>query len=296
MPRTATIAVAQPLRRRPGLGEPRMTVREHLAQSLEWIRRAPAGSDILCFPELFSSASIAGEKTRPYAALSRHTPQFLEVLGKAAAKRRMHLVLCLPHANRNVTFILDRRGRVVGQYDKAHLTLGERARGITEGTALPVFELDFGRIGVLVCYDLYFPEQARAMALAGAEVLFHPTRIMNHPSEKGFEALCLARAVENVCWFAASSFCPPPPFEYGSWQARSFVANPDGMILAEVGHEPGVTAATIDFSLRECRLTGFTWDEFRSLRRPELYSILTERSTAQGGMAVTKKIARKRTI
>ena len=294
MSRQVTIAVAQPLRRRPGLGEPHMTVREHLQQSLEWIRRAPAGSDILCFPEFFSTASIAGEKTRPYAALSRHTPQFLEVLGQAAAKRRMHLVLCLPHANRNVTFILDRRGQVVGLYDKAHLTLAERARGVTEGDALPVFELDFGRIGVLVCYDLYFPEQARAMALAGAEVLFHPTRIMNHPSEKGFEALCLARAVENVCWFAASSFCPPPPFEYGSWQARSFVASPDGLILAEVGHEPGVTTATIDFALRERRLTGFTWDEFRKLRRPELYGILTEHSNVRSSSTATGEKSRKK--
>jgi predicted amidohydrolase len=275
MRRTVTIAVAQPLRRRPGRGEPRMTPAEHLAQSLDWVRRAPAGSDILCFPEYFSTASTEGEKTLPHAAIARHTPQFLDVLGKAAAKRRLHLVLCLPYRNRNVTFILDRRGRVVGQYAKAHLTIGERSRGVQEGMALPVFELDFGRIGVLVCYDLYFPEQARALALKGAEILFHPTRIMNEPSEKGFEALCLARAAENVCWFAASSFCPPPPFEYGSWQARSFVADLTGTILAEVGRVPGVTAATVDLAQREQRITGFAWSEFRRLRRPDLYGALT---------------------
>jgi hypothetical protein len=97
--RPVTLAVAQPLRRRPGQGEAFMTVDEHLAQSIQWVRLAPAGSDIL-----------------------------------------------------------------------------------------------------------YFPEQARGMALAGAEILFHPTRTMNHPSEKGFEALCLARAVENVCWFAWNEF------------------------------------------------------------------------------------------
>ena len=281
MPRIVTLATAQPLRRRPDRGEPPMTPDENLRGALELLDRAPQGTDILCFPETFSVASIRGEKTRPHAELERHTPRFLEVLGKRAAARNCHLVLCLPFEGHNATFILDRRGRPVGRYDKVHLPPSEAAAGWKPGKSLPVFELDFGRIGVLVCYDLYFPEQARALALAGAEVLFHPTRIMNAPSEKGFEALCLARAAENVCWFVASSFCPPPPFEYGSWQARSFVADPTGMILAEVGREPGVTAAAVDLDFRKRRPEGYLWEEFRRLRRPELYGIVTRRTTTK---------------
>ncbi len=275
MTRPATIAVIQPLRRRPG--EPPMTVDENLAQAVELLARVPEGTDAVCFPEFFATASTDGEKTLPLAAIAAHTPRCLDVLGKLAAGRRSNLVLCLPHENRNVTFLLDRQGREVGRYAKAHLPPGEAARGVVPGDALPVFELDFARVGVLVCYDLYFPEAARGMALAGAEVLFHPTRIMNAPSEKAFEALCLARAVENVCWFAASSFAPPPPFEYGTWQARSFVADPYGAILAEVGREPGVALAAIDLDLRERRPEGYLWEEFRRSRRPELYGFLTAR-------------------
>jgi len=274
MPRHVTLAAAQPLRRRPG--EEPMTVEENLRQAAELVERAPTGADAICFPETFSVASIKDEKQLPREELCRHTPRFLDVLGKAGAKRSCYLVLCLPFEDQNVTFILDRRGRQAGRYAKVHLPPSEAARGWRPGESLPVFELDFGKVGVLVCYDLYFPEQARALALGGAEVLLHPTRIMNAPSERAFEALCLARAAENVCWFVSASFCPPPPFEYGSWQARSFVADPVGTILAEVGREPGVAAATVDLDFRQRRPEGYLWEEFRRLRRPELYGALTK--------------------
>ena len=276
MPRTVSLAAAQPLRRRPG--EPPMTVEENLRGALGLLERVAPGTDIVCFPETFSVASIEREKELAPEELARSTPRFLEELGRAGAARDCHLVLCLPFEGRNVTFILDRRGREVGRYEKVHLPPSESAHGWAAGDSLPVFELDFGKIGVLVCYDLYFPEHARALALAGAEVLFHPTRIMNAPSERAFEALCLARAAENVCWLVVSSFCPPPPFEYGSWQARSFVADPVGTILAEVGREPGVCAATVDLDFRLRRPEGYLWEDFRRLRRPELYARLSRKT------------------
>lgn len=281
MARYVTLAAAQPLRRRPDQGEPPMTVDENLRQALDLVRRAPKGTDLICFPETFSVASIEREKERPLEDKDSHTPRFLDVLGKAAAKRSACLALGLPYDRQNVTFLLDRKGREVGRYVKCQLTAGERKRKVREGKTIPVIEMDFGRVGVLVCYDLYFPEHARALALAGAEILLHPTRIMNAPSEKAFEALCLARAAENVCWFLASSFCPPPPFEYGSWQARSFVADPVGTILAEVGREPGICAARVDLDFRLRRPEGYLWEEFVRRRRPDLYGILSRRSAGK---------------
>jgi predicted amidohydrolase len=176
MARYVTLAAAQPLRRRPNYGEPPMTVEENLRQAVDLVKRAPKGTDLICFPE---------------------------------------------------------------------------------------------------------HKHARVLALAGAEILLHPTRISNAPSEKAFEALCLARAVENVCWFVASSFCPPPPFTYGSWQAPSFVADPVGTILAEVGREPGICAATLDLDSRRRRPEGYLWETFRELRRPDLYGALSRRQAKQ---------------
>ncbi len=272
--RPVTLATAQPLRRREG--EPPMTVEENLAGALELLERAPAGADVICFPETFSVACIEREKTRPYAENSAHTPRFLEVLGGAAAKRDCCLVLGLPWENRNCAFFLDRKGREVGRYDKTHLTLGERERPLAAGGDLNVVEMDFGRVGALICYDLYFPEAARVLALRGAEVIFHPTRINNAPSEKAFEALCAARAAENVCWLVTSSFCAAPPFGYDGWMARSLVMSPYGFVRAEVGKEPGVCAATVDLDLRARRPDGFLWETFKGLRRPELYRRLSE--------------------
>ena len=275
MARNATLATAQPLRRRED--EPPMTVEENLANAVELIERAPAGADAICFPETFSVACIEREKSRPFEENAAHTPRFIDVLGKAAAKRDSCLVLGLPWDNKNCVFFLDRKGQEVGRYDKCHLTLGEREKKVTEGADLPVIEMDFGRVGALVCYDLYFPEAARTLALNGAEIIFHPTRINNAPTEKAFEALCVARAAENVCWLVSSSFCAAPPFDYTGWMARSFVVDPYGAILAEVGREPGVAAATVDLDLRERRPDGYLWSAFKKLRRPELYGRLTEK-------------------
>jgi len=275
MSRDVTIATAQPLRRLSG--QDPMTVDENLRQAEDLIDRAPRRSDIICFPETFSVASIEDEKKLPHEELARHTPRFLDVLGRKAAARKMSMVLCLPADNGTVTYILDRGGQVVGQCMKPHITYTSVDNSRAAGDSLPVFELDFGRIGVLVCYDLYFPEHARVLALDGAEILFHPTRIMNAPSERAFESLCIARAAENVCWFVSSSYAPPPPFRYGHWQARSFVVDPYGSILAEVGREPGVVAATVDLDLRLRRPEGFLWETFKRLRRPELYGRLAER-------------------
>jgi predicted amidohydrolase len=254
-----------------------MTVEENLSGALSLIERAPPGSDVICFPENFSVACIEREKTRPYEENCAHTPRFLEVLGKAAAKRDSCLVLGLPWKNRNCAFFLDRKGQEVGRYDKCQLTCGEREKGLTPGEEIPVFEMDFAKVGALICYDLYYPEAARVLAMKGAEVIFHPTRINNAPSEKAFEALCIARAAENVCWFASSSFCAAPPFDYSGWMARSFVVGPHGFIHAEVGKEPGVCAATVDLNLRNRRPEGFLWETFKRLRRPELYAALTRR-------------------
>jgi len=274
MARQVTLATAQPLRRKED--QPPMTVEENLSGALSLIERAPAGSDVICFPETFSVACIEREKTRPYEENCAHTPRFLDVLGKAAAKRDACLVLGLPWDNRNCAFFLDRKGQEVGRYDKCHITYGETDNGRDPGEDIPVFEMDFGRVGALICYDLYYPEHARVLAVKGAEILFHPTRINNAPTEKAFEALCIARAAENVCWFASSSFCAAPPFDYSGWMGRSFIVDPYGMILAEVGKEPGVAAATVDLDLRGRRPEGFLWETFKRLRHPHLYERLTQ--------------------
>ena len=74
----------------------------------------------------------------------------------------------------NTAVIFDRGGRLVGQYDKTHPTMGEMYSGFSCGASYPVFDLDFGRIGIHICYDEWFPEVSRLFACKGAEILFLP--------------------------------------------------------------------------------------------------------------------------
>lgn len=76
----------------------------------------------------------------------------------------------------NTAVIIGRDGKVCGKYRKIHLPLNEAEMGVTPGDAHHVFDLDFGKIGIIICYDQYFPENSRTLALMGAEIIFNPTQ------------------------------------------------------------------------------------------------------------------------
>ena len=75
----------------------------------------------------------------------------------------------------NTAVIIGRGGKVCGKYRKIHLPLNEAEMGVTPGDEHRIFDLDFGRIGIIICYDQYFPEISRTLALMGAEIIFIPT-------------------------------------------------------------------------------------------------------------------------
>jgi len=251
-----------------------MTVEENLEQALALLEEAPEGTDAACYPEAFSVASIEREKTRPPVENVALTPMFLEKLGEVAARRRLYVLANLPDDKRNTTFIIDRNGEVIDRYYKVHLTEGEVERGTIPGDEFPVFELDFGRVGVMTCYDLYFPEHCRILALEGAEIIFFPHRITG-PSEDAWDALVKARAIENTVHVVTSSFAPPPPYQPGQYLGRSCIVDVNGLVLADASHEPGVAACTIDLdAAKDKRVRCFRPDVFLKTRRPAAYGRL----------------------
>jgi predicted amidohydrolase len=125
----------------------------------------------------------------------------------------------------NTAVLLGRKGELVGAYRKTHLPREEWEQGITPGSLYPVFTTDFGTVGLMICWDLQFPEPARALAAQGADLILLPIW-------GGSEVLARARAIEN-CVFLVSS----------SYDMKSFVVNPAGQVLAEATSErPVVTA------------------------------------------------------
>ncbi|HML49723.1 MAG TPA: carbon-nitrogen hydrolase family protein, partial [Clostridia bacterium] len=158
-------------------------IKKRLAVTLELLNRAgELGLDIVT-----TSEDICG--TGPYIAdvsernlfdslLEATAPLAERELAEIARHHGMAIVGCYNRRtggrNYNVASIFNRQGDIVGEYRKTHLPPDEMWQ-ITPGDELSVFDLDFGRVGICICYDMVFPEAVREDALKGAEIIFHPT-------------------------------------------------------------------------------------------------------------------------
>lgn len=139
----------------------------------------------------------------------------------------------------NTSLLIDRNGEIAGKYRKTHISFGEWEKGITPGEELPVFETDFGRVGMLICWDMYFPETARIMTLKGAELLLVST--VGDPAFRH-----VSRAMENGVYVAVSGSqyhnlndCRVKP---------SKIIAPDGEILAQTDEVGDAAIAEIDLN------------------------------------------------
>lgn len=186
----------------------------------------------------------------------------------------------------NTVIVINARGDLLGCYRKTHPTASEvRLEGIIPGQDFPVFEFPFGTLGVMNCMDLYFPEVARILALRGARLLLWPT-VAHGPTAEQLELLCRARALENAAFVASANFASDPPYAPYAGRpsmGRAFVVDPDGVVIADTGHRPGL--ASVQVNLFEPRRTvsvvGFRAsgrdilpDDFFAMRRPEIYEEL----------------------
>jgi predicted amidohydrolase len=153
----------------------------------------------------------------------------------------------------NTAVLIGRNGELIGKYRKTHLPREEWEGGISPGDEYPVFTTDFGKVGLLICWDLQFPEPARALANRGAELILLPIW-------GGSEVLARARAIENSIYLASSSY-----------DMRTFIVDPSGQVLAEAGKEKPVAIAAIDLAAQQHQpwlgdMRTRTWKE----RRPDL--------------------------
>lgn len=163
----------------------------------------------------------------------------------------------------NSAFVFDRAGRLIEIFDKVHLA-GAENDFLTPGKAFKVIDADFGRFGPCVCWDMQFPESARALALSGARLIVCPTW--------GWEAVYAhARAYENGI-FVASAMAVPYWGPIDGLRTPSEVVSPAGDALARGGtNDPHLVSCTFDLSQCESTRT------FRlACRRPGAYGQLTE--------------------
>jgi predicted amidohydrolase len=160
--------------------------------------------DVALLPEMFNGKS-------PKQSESSNGPSATLLSEKA---RQWHMYVTGSYYEKrdglvyNTAHLFDREGKPVGSYSKMELYEPEEDEGVTPGTDLPVFDTDFGKLGIMICYDSWFPEVARLLAYKGAELVLLP-------NAGYFTDLMPARAADNGVYLAASSLNDPA----GIWDA-----------------------------------------------------------------------------
>ncbi len=232
------------------------TLEINLGRAIGYIALAKEkGADVLCLPEMVSTANVPEDLE--YSA-EDYPGEITRTFRQAARKYSINVIA--PYLVRsgkkiyNQATVIDRRGRIVGFYRKVQPT-AEESRHVAPGNELPVFTLDFGRIAVMICMDIYFPEIPRIYAFKGAEILFWPT-VSHGPTQETLRTQLTARAVDNSFIVAEANLANHPPYAAYAGRYRPATAriiDHNGDILAQTGRRHGVATATVD--LDEVRLT-----------------------------------------
>ena len=205
---------------------------ENLEEFATFIGQADADkADILCLPEAITLVGTGSD----YVSASEPVPgPTSEFLGEIAKRHQMYIVAGILEKDGetvyNTAILLDRSGNLAGKYRKVSLPREEIDGGISPGNAFPVFDTDFGRIGMMICWDVTFPEAARALALKGAEVILMPIA-------GGHLTLAKARALENQIYLVSSTY-----------DMKSAVFDLEGEIMAEATDETPVVVVEVDLN------------------------------------------------
>ena len=279
--------------------------KQNLARQLSLLERAAkGGAKILCTQELFTSQYFCQSEDHRFFKLAEKIPgPSTDALAKLAKKHRAVIVASLFERRaaglfHNTAAVIDADGSLLGVYRKMHIPddpLYYEKFYFTPGdTGFRAWKTAYATIGVLVCWDQWFPEGARLTALQGADVLFYPTAIGWHPSEKqrfgaaqheSWEIIQRSHAIANGCYVCAPNRIglekiagpngkPVNPDGIEFW-GQSFIAGPNGQVLAKAsaGREEILTA---DLDLAGIETHRTHWPFLRD-RRIDAYGDMTKR-------------------
>jgi len=269
----------------------------NLKQTLAAAERAARdGAQIICTQELFRSQYFCQTEDHKYFELAEPIPgPTTEAFQRLAKKRRVVVVASLFEKRaagvyHNTAVIIDADGALLGKYRKMHIPddpLYYEKFYFTPGDlGFRAWQTRYGRIGVLICWDQWYPEAARLTALQGAQILFYPTAIGWHPAEKArvgarqhsaWETVQRGHAIANGCFVAVPNRVGHEHLSGDGIEfwGHSFVAGTSGEILARAGADKEeVLVVPLDLSTVETTRTH--WPFLRD-RRIDAYSDLTRR-------------------
>jgi N-carbamoylputrescine amidase len=268
----------------------------NIAKAHKLVREAAArGAQIILLPELFEAPYFCIEQDNRHLNLACSVDENRAVRYFSEVARELGVVLPISFFERagpvffNSIAIIDADGRNLGVYRKSHIPNGpgyqEKTYFSPGDTGFKAWNTRFGRIGVGICWDQWFPETARSMALLGAELLFFPTAIGSEPppalpvnsrdhwqrTQQGHAAANLTPLIACNRYGVERSFQDPEHL-YIRFYGSSFIADSTGAKLAEAGEE-GDAVLTATFDLEALAQLRNNWFVFRD-RRPDLYGNL----------------------
>jgi len=230
---------------------------------------AVQGAQVVCLPELFRSPYFCQTEDAANFALAETIPgPSTEALGATARQAGVIVIASLferraPGLYHNTAAVIGVHGALVGVYRKMHIPddpgYYEKFYFTPGDLGFCAFETPLGRLGILICWDQWYPEAARLVAMAGADIIFYPTAIGWHPQEKAqhgaaqrdaWRTVQRGHAIANGLYVAVvnrggcETPAGPPGLEF--W-GTSFVADPFGVLLAEAPVDREETLiATVD--------------------------------------------------
>lgn len=256
---------------------------QNIAETVSMIEGAAEhcpGLDLIIFPEYNYYEALSLEEAR--ANSETMDGRYITEMKKQARRFGVNLIpgsfaeTCGEKV-KNTCALIDRSGEVAGSYSKVHLmdAIGIReSDAAVPGDKLGVFDTDFGRIGLMVCFDLRFPEQPRSMVLQGADIIFcaasFPTGSPLPPRTDHWDLLVQSTALLNLTWTCAvnqfGSICGGTENPFG----RSMVVDPWGIVTASALGRRDIVYATLDMQhQKEIRGRVATWN----CRRPDIYTL-----------------------
>jgi N-carbamoylputrescine amidase len=277
-------------------------VAANIATAERLVRQAAKqGAQIILIQELFETPYFCIEQDSRHLRIATSVADNQAINHFSKIARELGVVLPISFFEKannsffNSIAILDADGKNLGVYRKAHIPNGpgyqEKNYFSPGDTGFMVFDTRYARIGVAICWDQWFPECARAMALQGAELLFYPTAIGSEPppalpvnSRDHWQRTQQGHAAANLTPVIVSNrigtehALQDPDGLYIRFYGSSFIADPFGAKVAEAGEE-GEAVLTAKFDLAANEELRNNWFVFRD-RRPDLYGALT---TYDGG-------------
>jgi N-carbamoylputrescine amidase len=258
---------------------------------------AEKGAQIICTPELFRSQYFCQSENHDYFKLAETIPgPSTDAFRKLARRHRAVIIASLFEKRaagvyHNTAAIIDANGELLGIYRKMHIPddplFYEKFYFTPGDLGFRAWQTKFGRIGVCVCWDQWYPEAARLTALHGADILFYPTAIGWHPSEKAehgvnqhsaWETVQRGHAVANGCYVAVVNRIGlerPVGGDGIEFWGQSFVAGTSGQILSKASVDREEILLT-NVNLGQVDLTRTHWPFLRD-RRIDAYGDLTKR-------------------